>query len=165
MTIEPQRHLRGLTGTAVLDAEGLRQNLRMILGLLFDLRLLGSQAYGHLSTANSLPAMQLQLDSIVQTAREATDTIAERLRVLDASSQCFSTNASTTIAPAPPPGEPSTEAMLDRIANRILTVVDIIGWVHDRLDTADSSTADVLRAITDVFQEQAWMLSARELKT
>jgi DNA-binding ferritin-like protein len=61
--------------------------------------------------------------------------------------------------------ERSTEAMLDRIADRILTVVDIIGWVGDRLDTADSSTADVLRAITDVFQEQAWMLSARELKT
>ena len=164
MTIERPRHFRDLTGDALVGAEGLRQNLRMIIGLLFDLRLLGGQAYGHLSTANSMPRMQLQVDSIVQTAREATDTIAERLRVLDAS-QCCSPNASMTIAPAPPPGEPSTEAVLDRIANRILTVVDIIGWVGDRLDTADSSTADVLRAIGDVLQEQAWMLSARELKT
>jgi starvation-inducible DNA-binding protein len=138
------------TDKAALDAERLRQNLRMILSLLFDLRLLGSQAYGHLSALNGLPAMQLQLDSIVATAREATETLSERLRLLD---------ASATAAPALPPGERSTAAMVDRIVNRIFTVVNIMAWVHDRLDSADSSTADVLRAITDVFQEQALTLT------
>ena len=85
------------TGKAALEAEGLRQNLRMILGLLFDLRLLGSQAYGHLSTVTSLSATQRQLDNIVQTAREASDTLAERLRALDAS-QCCSPNASRSMS-------------------------------------------------------------------
>ena len=163
MYTEIEKHPDALTGKAALDVEGLRQNLRMILGLLFDLRLLGSQAYGHLNALNNLPAMQLHLDSIVQTAREATETLSERLRVLDAASAPCSTDGSATAVSAPPPGERSTAAMLDRIANRITTVADIIGWVHDRLDTDEASTADLLHAIRDVFQQQAWTLTAREV--
>ncbi|MFG1931276.1 DNA starvation/stationary phase protection protein [Mycobacterium sp. NPDC048908] len=165
MSTEIQTQPPALTGKAALDAETLRQNLRMILALLFDLRLVGSQACGHLSALNGLPALQLQLDGIVQTACEATETLSERLRVLDAAAKPCSPDAAPTPVLASPPGERSTAAMLDRIANRILTVANIIGSVHDRLDTADASTADVLRAIKDVFQEQALALTTRELAT
>jgi starvation-inducible DNA-binding protein len=162
MTNAPQAHHRGRDGEAAIDAEGLRQNLRMILAYLFDLHLLGSQAYGHLSAANSLPALQLHLDSIIQTAREATKTLAERLHALDARSSTTAT--STTAVPGSPPGERSTAAMLDRIAHRIVTLVDIIGWVHDRVDSADSSTAELLRVITDALEIQACVLNSGELK-
>src|SRR5262245_6777760 len=154
MTIAPQNRRRS---TIALDAEGLRQNLRMILAHLCDLHLLGSEAYGHFSAANSLPTMQLLLDGIVQTVREATDTLAERLRALDT----VSYGSSTTTVPALPPGERSTAAMLDRIVHRIVTVVDIIDGVHDRVDASDSSTGELLRAITHAFDQHAGTLKSQ----
>jgi starvation-inducible DNA-binding protein len=162
MTNAPQSHHRGRDGEAALDAEGLRRNLRMIPAYLFDLHLLGSQAHGHVRAANSLPALQFHLDSIIQTAREASNTLGERLHALDARSSSNAT--STTAVPGPPPGERSTAAMLDRIAHRIVTLVDIIGWVDDRVDSADSSTAELLRAITDAFEMHAWVLNSDEFK-
>ncbi|WP_101952715.1 DNA starvation/stationary phase protection protein [Mycobacterium sp. 3519A] len=135
---------------ATFDAEGSRQNLRMILAHLCDLHLLGSTAYGHLGAADVPPTMQSLLDSLVETVREATGTIAERLRILDAVSHGPALTASCT-----PSGQRSTAELFDRIAVRIATVVAIIDNVRGRVGAADPATGDLLRAIIRAFDEHA----------
>jgi starvation-inducible DNA-binding protein len=159
VTTTMENNHRNVAGKIALDAEGLRQNLRMILAHLLDLHLLGSQACCHLAAVNSLPAMRLHLDSVVQTVREAIDTLIERLRALEADSHC----ASATTLPAPPLGERSTSAMLDRITYRIVTLADIIDGAHDRVEAVDSSTADLLRVITYAFEAHVDTLKSQNL--
>ena len=59
------------------------QDLQTVLVDLIELHLQGKQAHWNLVGTN-FRDLHLQLDSIVDTAREASDTIAERMRALDA---------------------------------------------------------------------------------
>jgi starvation-inducible DNA-binding protein len=153
VTTPSQSDRRSGEKTPALDAESLRQNLLMILAHLFDLRLLGSQAHGHFIGTDGVPNVRVQLDGIVQTVCEASDTVAERVRALDAVSHRRSLTAlTTTTHVSPPAGERSIGAMLDRVTHRIFTVVDIVRSVHDRVVTTDLLTADLLRVITEVWK-------------
>jgi DNA-binding ferritin-like protein len=129
----------------------------MILAHLCDLHLLGSGAYGYLSAVGGAPTMQLLLDGIVQTVREASDTIGERLHALDAESNC-----AAKASACPPQGERSSAAMLDRIALRIATLVAIIDNVHGRVVAVDPVTGDLLRAIMRTFAEHAVTLTSKD---
>jgi hypothetical protein len=73
MTTASQRRSR-IVDKKPPDAETLRQNLRMILSHLFNLDLLGSQAHGHIIAANNAAGVHVQLDDIIQTAREGSPT-------------------------------------------------------------------------------------------
>ncbi|CNL95928.1 Ferritin%2C Dps family protein [Mycobacterium tuberculosis] len=46
------------------------------------------------------------------------------------------------------------------ITNRIYAVVDTVRTVHDEVDAADPSTADLLHAIIDDLEKEAWLLKA-----
>src|SRR6201998_4753137 len=59
------------------------QNLQKVLVDLIELHLQGKQAHWNLVGTN-FRDLHLQLDSIVDIAREGADTIAERMRALDA---------------------------------------------------------------------------------
>ena len=109
--------------------------------------------------------LHLQLDSIVDIARDASDTIAERMRAIDAVPDGRSdTVAVTTTVPAVPPGEHSTSETVDMISNRIYAVVDTMRTVHDEVDAADPSTADLLHAIIDDLEKEAWLLKSENAK-
>jgi starvation-inducible DNA-binding protein len=109
--------------------------------------------------------LHLLLDSIVDTAREASDTIAERMRALDAVPDGRTdTVAATTTVPAVPAGEQSTTDTVDMITNRIYAVVDTMRTVHDQVDAADPSTADLLHAMIDELEKEAWLLKSENLK-
>ena len=60
----------------------LTQNLQKVLVDLIELHLQGKQAHWNLVGTN-FRDLHLQLDEIVDTAREASDTIAERLRAIE----------------------------------------------------------------------------------
>jgi starvation-inducible DNA-binding protein len=142
----------------------LPQNLQKVLVDLIELHLQGKQAHWNLVGTN-FRDLHLQLDDIVDTAREASDTIAERMRALDAvpDGRSDTVTASTTL-PAFPPAERSTIDTVDLITTRIYAAVDTVRTVHDDVDAADPSTADLLHVIIDDLEKQAWMLKAENRK-
>src|SRR5271165_1589079 len=82
----------------------LPQNLQKVLVDLIELHLQGKQAHWNLVGTN-FRDLHLQLDDIVDIAREAADTIAERMRALDAVPDGRTdTVAATTSVPAAPAG-------------------------------------------------------------
>jgi starvation-inducible DNA-binding protein len=142
----------------------LPQNLQKVLVDLIELHLQGKQAHWNLVGAN-FRDLHLQLDEIVDTAREASDTIAERMRALNAVPDGRSdTVTTTTTLPAMPPAIHSTTDIVELTTNRIYAAVDTMRTVHDEVDAADPSTADLLHAIIDELEKAAWMLKSENGK-
>jgi starvation-inducible DNA-binding protein len=136
------------------------ENLQKVLVDLIELHLQAKQAHWNLVGTN-FRDLHLQLDSIVDIAREASDTIAERMRALDAVPDGRSdTVVATTTVPAIPPGLLSVTEVVDMITTRIYGVVGTLRTVHDDVDAADPSTADLLHAIIDALEKDAWLLKS-----
>ncbi len=161
MTTSLSANRRGVEQIRPFQAPAtLFEDLQKVLVDLIELHLQGKQAHWNLVGTN-FRDLHLQLDSIVDTAREASDTIAERLRALDAVPDGRSdTVVSTTTVPAIPPGLLSVTQTVDIITNRIYAVVNTLRTVHDDVDAADPSTADLLHAIIDALEKEAWLLKS-----
>ena len=102
---------------------------------------------------------------MVDTAREASDTIAERMRALDAVPDGRSdTVAATTSLPGYPVGEQNTAEVVDLISARVYATVDTLRDVHDAVDAEDPSTADLLHQIIDSLEKLAWMIKSENRK-
>src|ERR1700722_15120232 len=144
--------------------ESLVHNLQKLLVDLIELHLQGKQAPRNLVGTN-FSDLHVQLDEIVELAREAADTIAERIRALDAVPDGRTdTVAATTSAPAPPSGLVGTADTVDIISDRIYATVGTARTIHDEVDAADPSTADLLHAIITDLEKQAWMLKSENGK-
>jgi starvation-inducible DNA-binding protein len=143
---------------------GLPQNLQRVLVDLIELHLQAKQAHWNLVGTN-FRDLHLQLDEIVDRAREASDTIAERIRALNAvpDGRSDTVTRSTTL-PAFPPGERSTTDTVEIITTRIYATVETVRTVHDAVDTADPSSADLLHDIIDGLERAAWMLKSENRK-
>jgi starvation-inducible DNA-binding protein len=142
----------------------LSENLQKVLVDLIELHLQGKQAHWNLVGTN-FRDLHLHLDTIVDTAREASDTIAERLRALNAvpDGRTDTVTASTTL-PGMGLGEFSTAEVVDIMTNRVYAAVDTMRSVHDDVDEADPSTADLLHAIIDALEKEAWILKSENRK-
>jgi starvation-inducible DNA-binding protein len=150
--------------TAIVDRfvapPRLANNLQVVLVDLIELHLQGKQAHWNVVGKN-FRDLHLQLDELVDVAREASDTIAERLRALQGSPDGRSdTVAASTSLPAFPGGEQNTATVVDLITDRIAAAVATMRTVHDDVDADDPSSADLLHAITDDLEKYAWMISA-----
>src|SRR5271166_6304645 len=140
------------------------QDLQTVLVDLIELHLQGKQAHWNLVGTN-FRDLHLQLDDIVDIAREGADTIAERMRALDAVPDGRTdTVAATTSVPAAPAGLVGTTETVDIITDRIHATVDTVRAVHDEVDAADPSTADLLHGIITDLEKQAWMLKSENGK-
>jgi starvation-inducible DNA-binding protein len=136
------------------------ENLQAVLVDLIELHLQGKQAHWNVVGTN-FRDLHLQLDSIVDIAREASDTVAERMRALDAVPDGRSdTVVALTTVPAIPPGLLGATETVDTMTNRIYAVVWTIRAVHDEVDAADPTTADLLHAIIDDLEKGAWLLKS-----
>ena len=142
----------------------LAQNLQEVLVDLVELHLQGKQAHWNVIGTN-FRDLHLQLDEIVDIAREASDTIAERMRALNAvpDGRSDTVVASTTL-PAFPPDEQNTTETVDLITTRIYATVSTIRTVHDAVDAVDPSTSDLLHEIIDSLEKQAWMIKSENRK-
>ena len=106
---------------------------------LIELHLQGKQAHWNVVGPN-FRDLHLQLDELVDFAREASDTIAERMRALDAVPDGRSdTVAATTSLPRFPANEQNTTDVVGRITTRIYATVNTIRTVHDAVDSDDPS--------------------------
>jgi starvation-inducible DNA-binding protein len=142
----------------------LAQDLQQVLVDLVELHLQGKQAHWNVIGTN-FRDLHLQLDEIVDIAREASDTIAERMRALNAVPDGRSDRvAASTTLPAFPPAEQNTTETVDLITNRIYAAVSTVRTVHDAVDALDPSTSDLLHEIIDSLEKQAWMLKSENRK-
>jgi len=127
---------------------------------LIELHLQGKQAHWNVVGRN-FRDLHLQLDEIVADAREFSDVIAERLRALHAVPDGRSdTIAATTSLPNYPMGEIDTAETVDLIVERLEATTRTMREVHDTVDEADPSSADLLHGIIVRFEQLAWMVGA-----
>jgi starvation-inducible DNA-binding protein len=138
----------------------LAQNLQRVHVDLIELHLQGKQAHWNVVGRN-FRDLHLQLDEIVEAAREFSDDVAERLRALHATPDGRSaTVAEQTSLPEFPNGEVDTEETVDLITERLEAVVRTMRDVHDDVDEEDPTSADLLHAIIERLEQFAWMVSA-----
>ncbi|KQR93159.1 MULTISPECIES: Dps family protein [Microbacterium] len=138
----------------------LADNLQRVLVDLIELSLQGKQAHWNVVGTNFRDT-HLQLDEIIDAAREFSDTVAERLRALHALPDGRSdTVAETTTLPEFPQGEVSTSEVVDLITERIDAVTATVRGVHDDVDGEDPTSADILHAILERLEQLAWLVSS-----
>ncbi|SEH80342.1 starvation-inducible DNA-binding protein [Mycolicibacterium rutilum] len=142
----------------------LAASLQRVLVDLIELHLQGKQAHWNVVGTN-FRDLHLQLDELVDFARESSDTVAERMRALDAVPDGRSdTVAASTTLPQFPAFEVSTEETVDLITGRVYAAVDTIRAVHDTVDAEDPSTADILHQLIDGLEKLAWLIKSENRK-
>ena len=138
----------------------LTDNLQAVLVDLIELHLQGKQAHWNVVGKN-FRDLHLQLDEIIDDAREFSDVVAERMRALHGLPDGRSdTVAATTTLPEYPHGEVLTTDTVDLITQRLEATVGTMRRVHDDVDEEDPTSADVLHAIIEKLEQYAWMVSA-----
>jgi starvation-inducible DNA-binding protein len=156
---QSEREVRAFTASAQLG-----RNLQRVLADLIELHLQGKQAHWNVVGTN-FRDLHLQLDELVDVAREASDTIAERMRALYALPDGRSdTIAATTSLPNYPAGEQNTATVVELITTRMYAAVATIRSVHALVDAEDPSTSDLLHQIIDSLEKLAWMIVSENRK-
>jgi starvation-inducible DNA-binding protein len=151
--------ISGFAASASLSA-----SLQRVLVDLIELHLQGKQAHWNVVGSN-FRDLHLQLDELVDFARTGSDTIAERLRALDAVPDGRSdTVAATTSLPGFPAYEVSTSEAVDLVTSRVYATVDTMRAVHDDVDAEDPSTADILHQLIDGLEKLAWLIKSENRK-
>jgi starvation-inducible DNA-binding protein len=142
----------------------LSANLQRVLVDLIELHLQGKQAHWNVVGTN-FRDLHLQLDEVVEFAREASDTIAERMRALDVIPDGRSdTVVGATTLPQFPAYEHSTGEVVDLVTARIYATVATLRTVHDEVDREDPSTADILHQLIDGLEKLAWLIKSENRK-
>ncbi|GMA28248.1 Dps family protein [Arenivirga flava] len=135
-------------------------HLQLVLVDLIELHLQGKQAHWNVVGKN-FRDLHLQLDEIIDFAREASDDIAERLRALHAVPDGRSdVVAATTTLPEFPHGEIDTAETVDLVVQRLEATVGTMREVHDDVDEDDPTSADILHGIIERLEQFAWMVGA-----
>lgn len=149
---------------AFVPTEQFYGNLQRVLVDLIELHLQGKQAHWNVVGTN-FRDLHLQLDELVDFAREGSDTIAERIRALDGVADGRSdTVAATTSLPQFPAFEHNTTEVVDLITTRIYAATGTLREVHDAVDAEDPSTADILHQLIDGLEKLAWLIKSENRK-
>lgn len=138
----------------------LTDSLQAVLVDLIELHLQGKQAHWNVVGKN-FRDLHLQLDEIIDAAREFSDEVAERLRALHAVPDGRSdTVSATTTLPEFPHGEIDTAETVDLVVQRLEATVGTMREVHDTVDENDPTSADILHGIIEKLEQYAWMVGA-----
>jgi len=150
-----------LSTTEFVASPVLAAELQTVLIGLLDLANQAKQAHWTVVGPHFRP-VHLELDEIVDAVVEHVDTVAERMRALDAVPDGRTrTIANTTRLASFPEGEVSVERAIAVIAERIIAVVNVIRAVHDDVDEQDPTSADILHTILESLEKQRWMLASQ----
>ncbi|VXC42616.1 Starvation-inducible DNA-binding protein [Arthrobacter sp. 9AX] len=142
----------------------LTNNLQAVLVDLIDLHIQGKQAHWNIVGTN-FRDLHLQLDEIVDAARQFADDTAERMRALHALPDGRSSTVaeSTSLAPFPE-GLINTKDAIERIVAALEAAVGTMRKVHDEVDEEDPTSADLLHEFIAKLEQYAWMVNAETLK-
>ncbi|MDO5644630.1 MAG: DNA starvation/stationary phase protection protein [Dermabacter sp.] len=141
-------------------APRLGENLQKILVDLTALSLIGKQAHWNIVGPN-FRDLHLNLDEVVDIAREGSDEIAERMRAFFIPADGRpATVAETTTLPDFPAGEILTTHAVDFIVAAIQATVHTIRSVRDEVEEDDAATADILHEYILKLEQQAWFVGS-----
>lgn len=151
----------GISTAEFVASPVLAGDLQAVLVELLELQAQGKQAHWNV-VGPHFRSVHLELDEIVDAVREHSDTVAERMRALNAVPDGRTrTVANTTRLASFPEGEVSVEKTIAVISERIAGVVNVIRGVHDDVDAADPTSADILHTILESLEKQRWMLASQ----
>lgn len=138
----------------------LTDSLQAVMVDLIELAGQGKQAHWNLVGPN-FRDLHLQLDEVIEATREFADEVAERMRALHATPDGRTRIVTeTTTLEEFPGGEVLTIDTADLVTARIEAVVATCRRVHDDVDDADPTSADLLHGIIQKLEQFAWMISA-----
>ncbi|TLM80669.1 DNA starvation/stationary phase protection protein [Pseudarthrobacter sp. NamE2] len=142
----------------------LTNNLQAVLTDLIELHIQGKQAHWNIVGTN-FRDLHLQLDEIVDAARQFADDTAERMRALHALPDGRSSTVaeSTHLAPFPD-GLIDTRDAIERIVAALEAAVGTMRKVHDEVDEEDPTSADLLHEFILKLEQFAWMVNAETMK-
>ena len=142
----------------------LAANLQAVLTDLIELHLQGKQAHWNIVGPN-FRDLHLQLDVLIDLARNLSDDVAERMRALEAvpDGRSVTVEKDTSLA-AFPEGLISTHDAIDRIVAAINATVGTTREVHDQVDEEDPTSADLLHTVLEGLEQQAWLIGAENMK-
>lgn len=142
----------------------LTNNLQAVLADLIELHIQGKEAHWNIVGTN-FRDLHLQLDEIVDAARQFADEMAERMRALHALPDGRSaTVAKSTSLAQFPEGLINTKDAIERIVAALEATVGTMRKVHDEVDEEDPTTADLLHAFIAKLEQYAWMVNAETMK-
>lgn len=158
MSVETPASVPDATEAPFKASSTLSAALQQILVDQVELHLQAKQAHWNL-VGPGFREIHLQLDEITEAAREAADTIAERLRALAgvADGRSATVAADTALSPYPE-GEQSVRDTVGLMEVRIAQAGKTIRELHDDVEEEDPSSADLLHNILNEAEKQAWML-------
>lgn len=141
-------------------SERLAGHLQQLSVDLIDLHVVGKQAHWNVVGFN-FRDLHLQLDEVVDAAREFSDQVAERMRAIYVTPDGRSrTVAEQSSLPEFPAGEVSTSQTVDLITSSLYAVSATARRIHDDVDAEDPTTADILHVIIERLEQLAWMIDA-----
>ncbi len=141
-------------------SEGLASHLQQLSVDLIDLHLVGKQAHWNVVGLN-FRDLHLQLDEVVDAAREFSDQVAERMRAIYVTPDGRArTVAEQSSLPEFPATEVSTADTVDLVTGSLYAVAGTARRIHDDVDAEDPTTADILHVIIERLEQLAWMIDA-----
>ncbi len=142
----------------------LANNMQAVLVDLIELGIQGKQAHWNVVGTN-FRDMHLQLDEIIDVARALSDQVAERMRALEVLPDGRSETVTKTTSLAKfPADQVDTGQVTDLIVERLDAVAATCHRVHDDVDEADPTTADILHAVIEKVEQYSWMVGAEKQK-
>ena len=142
----------------------LSDNLQRVLTDLIALELVGKQIHWNVVGPN-FRDIHLNLDDVVDIAREGSDEVAERMRAINAYPDARpSTIAAQTSVPEAPEGEILTSEGVAYIVSAIEAVVATLRGVDEDVDSEDPTSSGIVEDLIGKLEQQAWFLSAEVRK-
>ena len=142
----------------------LRADLQRALVDITALSLVGKQIHWNVVGPN-FRDLHLNLDEVVDIAREGSDEVAERMRAINAvpDGRPATVSAATTV-PAAPEGEILTSEGVAYIVSAIEAVVATLRGVDEDVDSEDPTSSGIVEDLIGKLEQQAWFLSAEVRK-
>jgi starvation-inducible DNA-binding protein len=136
------------------------QALQLAVVVMVDLQLQAKQAHWNVVGRN-FRSLHTHLDDLVDLARDAADTFAERMRALGAypDARVAAVAATSTLLPAPE-GARSTEQVARAVSTRLRLVSEALRDAHNVVERLDSPTADLFNQTIVEVEKHAWMFEA-----
>jgi starvation-inducible DNA-binding protein len=143
------------------EREGVGQVLQAVLHELIDLSLIGKQLHWAVVGRFFRP-LHLQLDLLVESWRELSDTVAERAVALGLvpDGQASAVAAGSQLAPLAR-GSLEDQVVVRELTRRVAEVSERARERMNRLGDADLASQDVLIEVVRELEKQQWMLRAQ----